>query len=115
MGTDVFVICFSLVSPETLQNVEKIFISQIKNECPKAKYILVGMFSKSRDEFSQNEEEFKAKNWQPVTTEQGQEMKSKIGAFSYIECDVKYNYNVNEVFYPQKPYKGRKERDSFII
>ena len=40
------------------------------------------MFSKSRDEFSQNEEEFKAKNWQPVTTEQGEEMKNKIGAFA---------------------------------
>lgn len=56
------------------------------------------MFSKSRDEFSQNDEEFKAKNWQPVTTEQGEEMKNKIGAFAYIECNAKYNYNVNEVF-----------------
>lgn len=80
------------------------------------------MFSKSRDEFSQNEEEFKAKNWQPVTTEQGEEMKNKIGAFAYIECDAKYNYNVNEVFelavkaaIHKNETKEVKKRHFFII
>jgi small GTP-binding protein len=55
--TDVFVICFSLVAPTSLENVQNMWIPEVKEHCPTCPYILVGMKSDLRDQFSQNAEE----------------------------------------------------------
>lgn len=96
--TDVFIICFSLVSPKSLQDVEDDWVPDLKKHCPGVPYILVGLRSGLRDEFHQHEEEYKAKGWEPIQREKGEEMKEKIGAQCYIECDAKKNINVKEVF-----------------
>jgi small GTP-binding protein len=96
--TDIFVICFSLVSPTSLENVQNMWVPEIKEHCPTTPYILVGMKSDLRDEFSQHADDFRAKGWEPVSASKAEDMKKTIKAQSYIECSAKIQYNLKEVF-----------------
>lgn len=44
--TDVFLICFSVASPSSFENVTSKWYPEIKHHCPDAPMILVGMLSK---------------------------------------------------------------------
>jgi small GTP-binding protein len=96
--TDVFVICFSLVAPTSLENVQNMWIPEVKQHCPTTPYILVGMKSDLRDQFGQHADEYKSKGWDPVSTSKGEEMKKVINAQAYLECSARIQYNLKEVF-----------------
>jgi small GTP-binding protein len=96
--TDVFVICFSLVSPTSLENVQTMWVPEVKEHCPQTPYILVGMKSDLRDQFSQHADEYRSKGMEPVPAVRGEEMKKVIGAQAYIECSARMQYNLKEVF-----------------
>jgi len=44
--TDVFLICFSVVSPSSFENINTKWYPEIKHHCPDAVLILVGVFSR---------------------------------------------------------------------
>jgi Ras-related C3 botulinum toxin substrate 1 len=96
--TDVFVICFSLVSPTSLENVQNIWIPEIKEYCPTTPYILVGMKSDLRDEISTHMNDLQFKKLNPISTSKAEDMKKMIKAQLYIECSAKIQYNIKEVF-----------------
>lgn len=96
--TDVLILLFSLVDPRSLQNIEDKWVPEVKENCPDAPFILVGLQSSYRDEFAKHESEFRAKGWEPIPSNKGEEMKQKIGAKDYIECDPRKEYHINEVF-----------------
>jgi small GTP-binding protein len=96
--TDVFVICFSLVAPTSLENVQNMWVPEVKEHCPNTPYILVGMKSDLRDQFPQHADEYKTKGWEPVATSKAEEMKKAINAQGYIECSARIQYNLKEVF-----------------
>jgi small GTP-binding protein len=48
-NTDVFLVCFSVNSKESLSNVKAKWSVELKQHCPKAKIILVGTKSDIRD------------------------------------------------------------------
>jgi Ras-related C3 botulinum toxin substrate 1 len=91
-------ICFSLVSPTSLENVQTMWVPELKEHCPSTPYILVGMKSDLRDKFDQHAAELRAKDMQPVSSSQGEAMKKLIGAQSYIECSALTGYNQRQVF-----------------
>ena len=89
--TDVFVLCFSLVSPKSLINIRDKWIPEIKEHCPDTPYILVGMKSDLRDQYSQeSSDDF-------VSTAQGFEMSKIIQAYDYIECSALNHQNLKDV------------------
>lgn len=96
--TDVFVICFSLVDPVSLENVETAWVPEIKHYSPGVPYILIGLKSDLRDEFLQRCEELSAKNMSPITTEHGKEVQQKIGALEYVECSALQQTRLKDVF-----------------
>lgn len=96
--TDVFILCFSLVSPTSLENVENMWVPEVKEHCPNTPYILVGMKSDLRDDFAQHAEEFKAKGLEPVPSSKGEELKRKINAQDYVECSALKQFHLKEVF-----------------
>jgi small GTP-binding protein len=96
--TDVFVICFSLVAPTSLENVQNMWVLELKEHCPSTPYILVGMKSDLRDQFTTHVDEYKSKGWEPVCTSTAEEMKKAIGAQGYLECSAKIQYNLKEIF-----------------
>ena len=96
--TDIFLLCFSLVSPTSLENVENMWLPEIKEHCPDKPFILVGMKSDLRDEFELHADEFRAKGMEPVATNKGKEMSNKIGACAYVECSALKMFHLTEVF-----------------
>ena len=98
VGTDVFVLCFSLVSPVSLQMVESLWVPEIKKYCPNTPYILAGLKSDLRDQYEEHADEFRAEGMEPVSTEEGEKMMRRVRALAYVECSAKLQYNVKEVF-----------------
>lgn len=96
--TDVFIICFSLVSPTSYENVKYIWVPELEENCPDTPYILVGLKKDLRDDFESHSDEFKSKGMEPISTSKGEALKEKIKAQSYIECSAYEKNNLKEVF-----------------
>ena len=41
-GTDIFLVCFSLVSPSSFENVKEKWVPEITHHCPKVPFVLFG-------------------------------------------------------------------------
>jgi small GTP-binding protein len=96
--TDVFILCFSVVSPTSLENVQNMWVPEVKEHCPNTPYILVGMKSDLRDIVTANPEEWKTKGMEAVAQSKGEAMKKSVNAHGYIECSAKMQINLKEVF-----------------
>ncbi|KAK8881404.1 hypothetical protein M9Y10_004140 [Tritrichomonas musculus] len=120
---DLFILCFSLVSPESLENVEMIYYPEIKEYCPESPYILIGLKSDLRDHFYENGNEFPTNNMEPIPTYKGEEMKTKINAIDYIECSSLTQTNfenfislvIDTVSQQQNNYNIKKENNCCLI
>ena len=95
--TDVFLICFSLVSPASLENVARKWYAEVTHHCPDRPVILVG--TKSDLRYNQDTILSLRENGEvPVTYTDGLLMKKRIGAVSYRECSALTQSGVNELF-----------------
>jgi len=116
-GTDVFLICFSLFSPESFQNVEKKWFKEITEHAPEVPILLVGTKSdlRSKQEAIQS---LKENNQEPITTGQGESLAKKIGAKKYLECSALTQEGLAKVFeeavkvilFPQKEEETKGEK-----
>lgn len=84
-GTDVFVVCFSVVRPETLRHVEDIWLPEIRAHAPETPFILVGTQADLRD-VDEICSMLKERRQAPVSQAQGSAVARRIGAACYIEC-----------------------------
>ncbi|CAO2590459.1 Cell division control protein 42 homolog [Lemmus lemmus] len=48
--TDVFLVCFSVVSPSSFENVKEKWVPEITHHCPKTPFLLVGTQIDLRDD-----------------------------------------------------------------
>ena len=95
--TDVILMCFSIVSPDSLENIPEKWTPEAKNLCPNVPIILVGTKKDLRNDNSTIKELGKMKQ-EPVKPEEGRTMAEKINAFAYLECSAKSKEGVREVF-----------------
>jgi cell division control protein 42 len=96
-GTDIFMMCFSLVNPASLGNIKQKWLPEVTHHCPGAKMFLVGTKLDLRDDPS-NAQIFKQPGVAPVSTKQGEEMARAIGAVKYMECSALTQKNLKNVF-----------------
>lgn len=82
--TNVFVICFSLCSYSSFQNITEKWIPEIQVYSPNTPFIIVGTMSDLRDF--------------PQTKEQIEEQIFQMGGSKYIECSALVGLNVQMVF-----------------
>lgn len=96
-GSDLIIICFSLILPSSLENVREKWIKEIKEKSPDAIILLVGT---QCDRINETEylEKLKKMNLKPITKEQINSVVKEIGAVKYIETSAKENKNVDLVF-----------------
>ncbi|GME66971.1 unnamed protein product [[Candida] boidinii] len=95
--SNVILICFSVDAPDTLDNVQEKWISEVLHFCQGVPIILVGCKIDLRND-PRTIEKLSALGQQPVTTAEGQEVADTIKALHYLECSAKLNQGVREVF-----------------
>lgn len=115
--TDVFLICFSVVSPSSFDNVSSKWVPEIRHHCAEAPILLVGnngflkcirchfmsrlelcwvtprveIFPGTKIDLREDKEtlQFLADGGQaPIKREQGQKLANKIRAVKYLECSA---------------------------
>ena len=96
-GTDIFVVCFSVVNPTSFHNVLDKWVPELRKHCPKTPIVLVGTQCDLRNdvkilvELAHYEE-------RPVTEEQATARTRSVGALAYVECSALTQKNLKEVF-----------------
>lgn len=96
--TEVFLCCFSVVSPESFQNVKDKWIPEILHHSPKGiLIILVGTKADLRDD-PHVLDELQERNQKPSSLAQGQKLAKDVGAIKYIECSAATQSGIQELF-----------------
>ncbi|KAK2697560.1 GTP-binding protein rhoA [Fusarium oxysporum] len=93
----VILICFAVDSPDSLDNVQEKWISEVLHFCQGLPIILVGCKKDLRYD-QKTIEELRKTSQKPVSPEEGEEVRKKIAAYKYLECSAKTNEGVREVF-----------------
>uniref|UniRef100_A0A671NL32 Rho-related GTP-binding protein RhoG n=1 Tax=Sinocyclocheilus anshuiensis TaxID=1608454 RepID=A0A671NL32_9TELE len=95
--TDVFLICFSLVDSDSLENVSEKWYPEVRHHCPDTRIILVGTKLDLRDD-KDTIEKLKKKKQSPITYHQGLAVAERIGAVKYLECSALTQKGLKMVF-----------------
>ena len=82
--TDVILMCFSIDSPDSLENIPEKWVPEVKHFCPNVPIVLVGNKKDLRNDDYTIKELQRAKQ-QPVSYSEGEQMASRIGAKVSIE------------------------------
>ena len=113
--TDVFLVCFSVVSPSSFENVKEKWVPEITHHCQKTPFLLVGTQIDLRDDAATVEKLgeypthivvqdlqmnlFSAKNKQkPLSLEMGERLARELRAVKYVECSALTQRGLKNVF-----------------
>jgi len=95
--TDVFLICFSIISPSSFENVSAKWFPEVSHHCPNTPLLLVGTKLDLRDD-SETISRLREKNLAPITYEQGMAKQKEISAVKYMECSALTQKGLKQVF-----------------
>uniref|UniRef100_K1P2D0 Ras-like GTP-binding protein Rho1 n=1 Tax=Magallana gigas TaxID=29159 RepID=K1P2D0_MAGGI len=95
--TDVFLMCYSIDSPDSLVNIRGKWTPEVRHVCPSVPIVLVGNKKDTRTD-PDVIKELELKKEEPVNTQEGQEVAEQIRAFSFVECSAKTQDGVRKVF-----------------
>ena len=96
-GTDVILMCFSIDSPVSRDNITEQWYSEVKQFCPEVPIILVGNKKDLRNA-ENTKRMLETIKRGPVEYEEGGRLREKIKAYAYLECSAKAKEGVREVF-----------------
>jgi len=95
--TDVFLICFSIISPHSFDNVKSKWFPEVQHHAPGVPIVLVGTKSDLRND-SATVNSLTSKGLHMVTTEEAQARMREIGAVAYLECSALTQEGLKTVF-----------------
>jgi len=95
--TDVFLICFSIISPHSFENVKSKWWPEIQHHAPGVPVVLVGTKTDLRND-SAMAAQLAAKGLRMVSIEEGQQRANEIGAVKYMECSALTQEGLKAVF-----------------
>ncbi|EGD75077.1 rac GTPase [Salpingoeca rosetta] len=113
--TDVFLVCFSVVSTSSFENVKEKWVPEIQHHCPKTPFLLVGTQIDLRDD-EQTILKLQKSKQKVVSVEMGEKLARDTRAVKYVECSALTQKGLKNVFdeailaalEPQVDTKGRK-------
>ncbi|EGP82614.1 ras small GTPase, partial [Zymoseptoria tritici IPO323] len=98
--THAIMLCFSVDSPDSLENVESKWVGEIAENCPDVRLVLVALKCDLR-EVGKDDDEGGAEGGvkrECIDYKQGLAVAEKIKALRYLECSAMKNRGVNEAF-----------------
>jgi Ras-related C3 botulinum toxin substrate 1 len=95
--TDVFLICFSIISPSSFENVSAKWFPEVSHHCPNTPLLLVGTKLDLRED-SETISRLREKNLAPISYEQGMTKQKEISAVKYMECSALTQKGLKQVF-----------------
>jgi len=113
--TDVFLVCFSVISNSSFENVKTKWVPEIQHHAPNVPILLVGTKSDLRKD-DNTIKQLNSRQQSMVTIESAQRMAKEIGAVNFLECSALTQEGLKQVFddairaamsKPNKP-KGKK-------
>ena len=96
-GTHVALICYSVVSPASFENIETKWLPEIRHHLPKIKTILVGTKLDLRED-SETVERLKKNRRTPVTHEEGEKLAKCLKMDAFCEASAKTQKGLKNVF-----------------
>lgn len=113
-NTQVFFVCFSLVSPDSFTNVENKWVPEIRHHCPHTPLMLVGTKSDLRND-PDTVAKLRERKQAPISNNEGNEMAEKIGAVRFMACSALTQDNMKQLFEEGvraviKPKSSKKKR-----
>ncbi|KAH8920904.1 putative Rac1 GTP binding protein [Atractiella rhizophila] len=95
--TDVFLICFSLVSPPSFENVRTKWFPEISHHAPNIPLILVGTKLDLRED-PETIQKLRERRMSPIAYQQAAQMARDINAVRYLECSALTQKGLKNVF-----------------
>jgi len=95
--TDVFLICFSLVSPPSFENVTGKWVPEISHHAPNIPILLVGTKLDLRDD-RDTLEKLRERRMSPIDYQRASQLAREIGAIRYLECSALTQKGLKNVF-----------------
>jgi len=110
IGANCFLVCFSVVSPCSFENINCVWISEVEHYCPKTRKILVALKCDLRED-KEIQEKLARSSQHPITFEEGKELAEKL-SIPYMECSALTGEGVDNVFRAARkaplPHSGPK-------
>lgn len=85
--THVIMVCFSVDSPDSLENVQSKWVGEMAEHCEGVKLVLVALKCDLREG-----------EGAVISYDEGLQVAKRIKAVRYLECSAKHNRGVNEAF-----------------
>jgi Ras-related C3 botulinum toxin substrate 1 len=95
--TDVFLACFSIISPASFENVKAKWYPEINHHCPNVPIILVGTKLDLRED-KETINRLAEKKLAPISHAQGMQLAKEIKAIKYLECSALTQTGLKAVF-----------------
>lgn len=95
--TDVFLLCFSITSPASFDNIRQKWHPEINHHAPNVPFILVGTKLDLRDD-PDTVTRLQQKRLAPVSESEGVALAQELGAYTYLECSALTQAGLKEVF-----------------
>ncbi|KAI9189321.1 Rho GTPase [Blastocladiella emersonii ATCC 22665] len=95
--TDVFLVCFSVVSPSSFENVREKWYPEVHHHCPSVPCLLVGTQVDLRDDPATLDRLAKQRQ-KPITADLGDSLARELGMEKYVECSALTQRGLKNVF-----------------
>ncbi|GIZ38182.1 hypothetical protein CKM354_000160500 [Cercospora kikuchii] len=99
--THAIMLCFSVDSPDSLENVESKWVGEIAENCPGVRLVLVALkcdLREAKDEDDDGAVPAREGKKELIDYKAGLAVAEKIKALRYLECSAMKNRGVNEAF-----------------
>ena len=114
-NTDVFLVCYSVVSPTSFENAREKWVPEITDHCRHTPFLLVGTKTDLREDTATLQNLAKTKQ-EPVSVVMGERLARELRAVKYVECSALTQRGLKNVFdeailaiiEPPKSVKQRK-------
>jgi small GTP-binding protein len=96
-NANVFLLCFSVISPVSFENVTAKWYPELMHFCPDVPFILVGTKTDCRTDPSEVQK-LNNQGIRPIEAAMGEDLAKKLKAIKYMECSAKTQVGLKDVF-----------------